>query len=506
MRLTFREVLSIAVTAFTVGWFVPFDEYYKVVFFIITAIILLLTNVPWLQNQTIYKKSAIAIFCFVLAHTVSSAMIKYVSESDIENVGMLIALLAVPLLAMYFVPFILGRWSEQCEMIEASKKPGVEWQNVNLFVERNDDLDRLEGYLLVNRVDILGIEGAWGSGKSFLLEGFREKIDKDEKCDYLTIDVLAIRLEKFPQYMIGQLDRLLQKNNVLSKNSNRLRDFFNKPELSFLSSLWIDKTSSYAILFDAFQNEILDLRKDIYIIFEDIDRVSNVDGIKNIFYLAEKLTSKNVERVGSGIHIIYQYSMEHMQKLSITEEFIEKYIPFRMSLTDIGFVEMVQAFQKDIDVNSIWYIRNEELYRLPPHFHIPRQSPVNEERAWVASFFRDRFTIRKVKYFLKEFEIKSQSYPSNLSQDERHIVLAMCFMEFFMPKTYKRLQCDYLYGRFVIYDENGQPHSMHDVCSVRDTYANYLNPYTNGDNFELYVAWRLLGLDAESARVNINAE
>lgn len=58
MRFPSREVRSIAVTAFTFGWFVPFDGYYKVVALVITAIFLILIKGAWIQNQSSYKKQS----------------------------------------------------------------------------------------------------------------------------------------------------------------------------------------------------------------------------------------------------------------------------------------------------------------------------------------------------------------------------------------------------------------------------------------------------------------
>jgi len=495
MRISCNDVIQISVATFSAGLLVPIDKFYIVLGIVVPAVIVMMVRVSIAYNPLSYQKLFLALACFMFGHWFMCNIVLGYDPSEIDKVLYFFTGMALPFIIIGLI-ILLTIWKEKYEAVQNNKLPIQNWASLNLFQERLDDLNRLKDYILqTNGANIVGIDGKWGDGKTFLTKGLIEEFDNDKnKYAYLIIDVLSVRLEQFPQYMVGQLDNLLYKNKIISKNSKRLRDVFNKPELNFLSELWSEKALSYTELFNSFRDELLDMNKDIFIIFEDIDRINNVEGIKNIFYLAEKLTEGNENRTRTSVRVIYQYNSSHMNEIGISSEYLEKYIPFKMPLTQIGFVEMVNSFQKNIDSNSIEFITDDEMYRLPPQFILPRSSII-EERDWARYCFTDKITIRGVKQFQKEFEIKIREFPTNLNQDERNIVVAMCFIKCFMSDVYRSLQSGYLHGRFICYDNNGQAHTMREICSARDEYIRYLDPHQHKENFELYVAWRLLSLD-----------
>ena len=498
MRISCNDVIQISVATFSAGLLVPIDKFYMILGLVVPAVIVMMVRVSMVYNPLSYQKLFLALACFMFGHWFMCNIVLGYDPSEIDKVLYFFTGMALPFIIIGLI-ILLTIWKEKYEAVQNNKLPIQNWASLNLFQERLADLERLKDYILqTNGANIVGIDGKWGDGKTFLTKGLIEEFDNDKnKYAYLIIDVLSVRLEQFPQYMVGQLDNLLYKNKIVSKNSKRLRDVFNKPELNFLSELWSEKALSYTELFNSFRDELLDMNKDIFIIFEDIDRINNVEGIKNIFYLAEKLTEGNKNRTGTSVRIIYQYNSSHMNEIGVSSEYLEKYIPFQMPLTQIGFVEMVNSFQQNTDSNSIEFITDNELYRLPPNLILPRSSII-EERDWVEYCFTNKFTIRRVEQFIKEFKIKINEYSMNLNEDERSIVVAMCFIKCFMSDVYRSLQSGYLYGRFIFYDNNGQVHTMREICSARDTYISYLDPHRHKENFELYVAWRLLRLDVNA--------
>ena len=62
-----------------------------------------------------------------------------------------------------------------CIIYAIAKRRKSEKKNPDddIFPERQDDLDRLEQYL--SAADVVGINGAWGSGKTFLVNKLIEK-------------------------------------------------------------------------------------------------------------------------------------------------------------------------------------------------------------------------------------------------------------------------------------------------------------------------------------------
>lgn len=61
--------------------------------------------------------------------------------------------------------------------------------------------------------------------------------------------------------------------------------------------------------------------KNIILIYDDIDRSDNKELIQTILYLSEKLTSQNRADSPGRIKVIFQYSMEHMEKLGFQNDF-----------------------------------------------------------------------------------------------------------------------------------------------------------------------------------------
>lgn len=514
------------VVLFLTGGFIgigtPLDKFYLVFGAIIFAWIILIIKVPVCRNERIYRKSISALLGYLLGHLVEVNFIFPLAEQEIMTAIEIFGVILTVMLC-YHIPYLRYSWRWRREMLSCGEQNRKKWVERNLFDERTDDLNRLLNFICKNQVATLGLEGERGSGKSFLLEGFVERLQEIGYL-YITIEVMALRLDKYPEYLIGELDKLLYSQGIVAKSSSHLQKMLQSTKAELFTHIWDDQEKQYTKLFQSFQQELLSLNRHIVLIYEDVDRINNIDAIRNILYLSEKLSSENEHWPNSGIHVVYQYSSKHMECLGLDSQFLEKYILQRMSLTSISFDNMINSLQRETPQEARYYLTSDDIYRLPPYMMLGRYPPLPQETEWAEAFFAGVFTIRKAKKFLSrvKFMLEDSTGELEMSELERNISISMCFIEHFMPETSQRLNVAPLYSAFYIRVSDTHAEYMGNICGTgqaaqlssgqrndhRDLLElygewrdearryEYLNPEHHPENFELYVAWRLLGLDS----------
>lgn len=456
---------------------------YFFVYLCIIGVIALFMKVPVLYNEKVYG----LIVAFLSGFWLS--LLFHNSMTAAKAYGILGALLALLLL----VPFLfwLGRWLDYY----TGKQPYISWDDRNYFPQRARDLERVIECLRRKETSSIGVEAVWGDGKSFLMEGVREKLE-DEGYILITIDVMAIRLDNFPEYLIHELDATLFQHGRLSINSRALKHIIKASKLDVLSLLLGNTESWYAKLFDAFRAELLDLNRDIVLVYEDIDRIDDAKGIKNILYLSEKLTVENKEWVNSSIKVIYQYNAQHMRALGFDGAFLEKYIQNRISLTRLSVSDLVRSIQiRDLPEEK--HLKNDDIFKLPPYLYLGRRAFFTQEQEWMAQYFVDRFTIRRTKNFLQAYAFRLENLHIRLSKEQRSLIIAFTFIEYFLPNVYDGINRLPLYRGFDITTADGQRYTMPEI--QREKREDLLDPAHYPFNFELHIAWRMLGLDDVSA-------
>lgn len=73
----------------------------------------------------------------------------------------------------------------------------------------------------------------------------------------------------------------------------------------------------------------------ILIIYEDLDRVEDTNVIKKILGISEKISSNKVK-------ILHQFSCQNLNDKGIDRNYLEKYIPFIVKITDIPFFSVLK--------------------------------------------------------------------------------------------------------------------------------------------------------------------
>ncbi len=528
MKNLIENIILLIVGIFT-GIGTPFEKFYLVFGVIIFTWLIIFIKVPIASNERIYLKVISVSIGFVLGHLLEVNLLFPLVEQEIMIIVGFFG--AMSFVLFYGVPYLYYSWKQRREQLSCGERNKKKWAERNLFDERNADLKRLMDYICKNQVATLGIEGERGYGKSFLMEGFIEQL-QEIRYLYITIEVMALRLDNFPEYLIGELDKLLYSQGIVAKNSTRLQKMLQGTKAEFFTHLWDGQEKYYTNLFQSFQQELLSLNCHIILIYEDIDRINNIDAIRNILYLSEKLSSQNEYWPDSGIHIVYQYSVKHMNKLGLDSQFLEKYIHQRMSLSILSFDDMVNSLQEETSREECFFLKSDDIYRLPPHMMVGRYPPLPQESEWVKTYFASNFTIRNVKKFLLKVKITlgDENRELEFSEMERNIGISMCFIEHFMPDTFQRLNVRPLYSAFYVSISADHAEYMGNICGsvqanpasssqrrdygdLLDMYGEWrdearryecLNPEHHPENFELYIAWRLLGMDGVDRLSSIN--
>ncbi|MEB2280042.1 KAP family NTPase [Lysinibacillus xylanilyticus] len=211
-----------------------------------------------------------------------------------------------------------------------------------LIEKRELDLKLLEHY--VETFQIIGLNGRWGTGKTFLVNKLRERLKN--QYEFIEIDLLTCNLHEMQSTLINEFEELLYRNRIIPKYANKMKK--NISSASFISkiqdllNLVLTQSDSKAEILKGFQQELKKLEKKIVVVYEDIDRINNPDVLREIFAISEKIANEHIK-------IIYQYDEQELTNLQFTSDYLEKYIPFKMNVTELHFKEILQFELQHID-------------------------------------------------------------------------------------------------------------------------------------------------------------
>lgn len=374
----------------------------------------------------------------------------------------------------------------------------------NCFPEREDDLHRLEDIVDKTDINLLTLDAAWGQGKSFLLQKFKE--DREVQGDIvIVIDVLSLRLDNFQEYLIYELDRTLLSCGYLSRNSNLLRSIMKRAHADIFSTIFGKGKKHFGDTFYDFQQELLRQEKNIILIYDDIDRSENKELIRTILYLSEKLTSQNNADFPGRIKVIFQYSMEHMKQLGLQNDFLEKFCNQKIGLTYIPLRRLLLEIQKQLYPRQDSVLKDEDIRRLAPYLYLGQMGLLPDEQVRAEHYLHSRTTIRRAKNMIKSLVGDSQVLPSDFrtSQPNRNTWIVMRYVEQFLPNVYDAMRSMNLRDVFCLhYNVKNETRkiSLFELVNLKqeDDYYNIdilLSEDKYPENFERYLVWRMLGLD-----------
>ena len=158
-----------------------------------------------------------------------------------------------------------------------------------LFEERKKYIDLLNDYMINNEVYGIGIDGEYGSGKSFLLDTFIN-INK-KNFEVIRIFSISANDDKIEEYLLEQLKNVMNKNYVFSSGVDEIIRYFDKIKII---DLFNEKSTYYEKYLDI-KEKILLVGKKIIFVIDDLDRVQSIDKICKIFNILELLRCEHIK-------------------------------------------------------------------------------------------------------------------------------------------------------------------------------------------------------------------
>lgn len=276
---------------------------------------------------------------------------------------------------------------------KAKKKvdTNIDYSKSALFSERKSDLDRLSKY--IKSFNIIGVLGDWGSGKTYLVDEYIHR--HKEEYEVIKIETLTCNLDRIDVYLFEQLEKVLWNNRIYPRYSKQIQNLMSdKGILKQLRSVAMKGTISNVTAFHGLCSDIQKLDKPILLVCEDIDRISenNASQIAKVLDLCAKIADKNVK-------VIYEYDQNRMTELGFGIDYMEKYIPYMMNLSDIPFREMVvKALEEKTERNGNLSEEDFNFLSLPMSIDLFLSEKLGIKKELF--MYVEKITSRKVKIFV----------------------------------------------------------------------------------------------------------
>lgn len=318
-----------------------------------------------------------------------------------------------------------------CLMIyERSETGQKEKVQENLFRERTYDLERLCSF--IQKVPIVGMDAPWGDGKSFLVNMIYQDEKMKKQFTFIQIDLLTCDLDEIDSILLDEIERVLQNNGIYSFHGRKAGKFFEDFSLSkVFYKVLQEEGEGLSSTFIGFEKDVKRLDKDILIVFEDIDRIKEPDIVRKIFAIAEKLA-------GDKIHILYEYEVRN---LPWNKEFLEKYIPYEVAVTELSFERIVVALWNKCGMQQITGLKIEDVKHIPS-FAVPNviltEIPELKKYALVPS--RRRVAIRSVELFFNEFVLIWNMNERYQQREHAKWLAKILFIKHFLYEQMEQIQ------------------------------------------------------------------
>ena len=337
----------------------------------------------------------------------------------------------------------------------------------DLFVERKYDLERLLNYL--NYFSIIGINGEWGSGKSFLTNHLKNFI-------LIKIDLLSCNVDEIQTVILNELDKLLKNQGIFSPFSPKLKKILQQGKLfENISQLFVKNDISYSEAITGLHNNLRSINKPVVIVYEDLDRVENTTVIKQILDISEKIAGDNVK-------ILYQFSETNLLDKGIERTYLEKYIPFIFNLTDIPFESTLSyVLKQEIYKDSLFDEEDFKFLYLP--VHLPHFNNFNNLNRPLTSikFELKNVTIRKTQLFLNE--LNQVINEKEIYQKNKRVVILFFLLKHFYYEAYKKISSgESLLDTFTFLYQDKNDTILNWIAYCHNERINILDLITTEDN------------------------
>ena len=390
-------------------FFYSFPISFKFYFSILLGVwFFLVLQYPIYKNENWY----IQFIFFSIINSISLYLVRYLQKK-------FFLILSIKILIVYY--FILF-----CIILFKSVyyTSNINLENTeDLFVERKYDLERLLNYL--NNFSIIGINGEWGSGKSFLIDHLKNFI-------LIKIDLLSCNIDEIQTVILNEIDKLLKNQGIFSPFSPKLKKIIQQGKLfENISQLFVKNDISYSDAITGLRNNLRNINKPVVIVYEDLDRVENSTVIKQILGISEKIA-------GNNIKILYQFSETSLLEKGIDRAYLEKYIPFILNLTDIPFRSTL-SYVLEEKSNKDFLLKEEDFSFLYSPIYFPYFKNFDNLNRPSFNIGRElkNISIRKTQLFLNE--LNQVINEKEIYKKNKRIVILFFLLKHFYYDAYKKI-------------------------------------------------------------------
>lgn len=256
---------------------------------------------------------------------------------------------------------------------------------------------------------------------------------EDNNFEVIKIRCLLLEKEEIYPYIIKQLNRVLIKNLIFTGHFEKLKNSFIKSVdgkyLGGFFNLFIRETNIDDI--ENFKQAIFRLNKKIILIFEDFDRNSSCEKIEKLFSFIDDFSENNIKS-------LVLYSSNNLKNINekYNRNYIEKYIPFTISLTRLSFRRILEQEITGLDKEDFYFLisifngdrniffRDFKRKREELKFLLDFQNIILSDRDLdIVSHIN--WTPRSIKNFVKETKI----YINKGLKIEKRIIIAFTFLK-----------------------------------------------------------------------------
>lgn len=347
------------------------------------------------------------------------------------------------------------------------KNSDRECDSVALFDEHDKDKEHLRN--LMQYFDIVGVSGAWGSGKSFVVDSFCN----DSHDDYyiININVLAYKYGEADKVLVEKLDDIFSKNRIISASSAEMKElighsFLDTISYALMKSLGIGNTSSS--MYEALKSDINKLPKPVLVVFEDLERVKDADYVRLLLAMAGQLASHNFK-------FIFEYDINGLEQLKISSDYREKFLPVEMRITKVSYQSMAKQYWKELKMDDVKvkYLKDgtssilslksalleleSTIFFSGPYPCCEYNREVNGDQNYYQRFFVPFMTARNIrKFFITVKSFFTSHKDTEFTPKEFHTVIAFYFMKYVCPNWYERMTANFLLEDMPLFEINGK--------------------------------------------------
>lgn len=426
MKHEYRALLIKCMLAllFSLILFCPFNLKY-ILYAIISATLwgLLMVYYDRKKNLSLYREMTAISMGNLLALVLAKWLVHHTLHVDFLNMVLCITYL------LFLLWILASGRTHNIEKQEMAQSENT--QEKQLFPKRVYDLERIVEY--VEKFEIIGVNGAWGSGKSFLMEHLKQNLVIQDNYEIIEIDLLSCKLDEVQVILLSEMDHVLQKNKIFSRHSGRLKRMLGEEKfLSAVKSLLFAEDQAFSNALNGFKGELEQLDKRILVIYEDIDRIDNAEIVKKIFAISEKLS-------GERTKVLYQYEESNLKEMGLDRNYLEKYIPYVVNLTELKLFEMLELMMGERAVSS-------EVLTLDD-FGFFRFAVYTDKKAaktlGIAGEYElriENLTIRRVEHFLNELTQTLESNTEYRKAGHKRTVITFLLLKHFYVPYYEKLR------------------------------------------------------------------